>query len=149
MAKKPTNSAATHRGGRALAATTAPSPIADSAMAPSVYGSGTPMSPSIPPNAITIGKVTGRAQIAGVPSCAPHSPTDTIATMWSSPEIGCSNPLMKPPTASPSRRMRPSTSIVWSPPLTAVDRTFLTQIRIACNWNPARAWSGRHRLEKV
>lgn len=61
------------------------------------------MRPNIPPNAITIGKVTDRSQIAGAPSCAPHSPTETIATMWSSPEIGCSNPLMKPPAASPSR----------------------------------------------
>ena len=46
----------------------------------STPGSGTPSRPSMPPNAITIGNVTGSSHIAGAPSCAPHSPTDTIAS---------------------------------------------------------------------
>jgi hypothetical protein len=57
----------------------------------------------MPPKAITIGNVTGSSQTAGAPSCAPHSPTETMATMWSSPDIGCWNPLTKPPSASPNR----------------------------------------------
>ena len=35
--------------------------------------------PMKPPNAITIGNVTGRSQMAGAPSCAPQRPTETIA----------------------------------------------------------------------
>ena len=31
---------------------------------------------------MTIGKATGKSQIAGAPSCAPHSPTATIARTW-------------------------------------------------------------------
>jgi hypothetical protein len=54
-------------------------------------------------DAITIGNVTGSNQIAGAPSCAPHSPTETIATMWSSPDIGCIKPLVSPPPSSPVR----------------------------------------------
>ena len=38
----------------------------------------TPMSPSMPPKAITIGNVTGSSQMAGAPSCAPHRPTAII-----------------------------------------------------------------------
>ena len=34
----------------------------------------------MPPNAITMGNVTGSSQIAGAPSCAPHNPTATIAS---------------------------------------------------------------------
>ena len=60
----------------------------ESAMPTSTPGSGTPTSPSIPPNAITIGNVTGSSHTAGAPSCAPHSPTETIASTWSSPETG-------------------------------------------------------------
>ncbi len=60
----------------------------ESAIPISTPGSGTPRSPSMPPSAITIGKVTGSIQTAGAPSCAPHSPTATIASTWSSPETG-------------------------------------------------------------
>ncbi len=45
----------------------------------STPGSRTPASPRNPPNAITIGKVTGSIQIAGAPSCEPQIPTATIA----------------------------------------------------------------------
>ncbi len=45
----------------------------------STPGNGMPIKPKKPPNAITIGKVTGSSQIAGAPSCAPHSPTATMA----------------------------------------------------------------------
>src|SRR5262249_44396721 len=37
-----------------------------------------------------------KGQIAGTPRNAPHSPTATMATKWSSPLIGC----LKPPTKS-------------------------------------------------
>lgn len=50
--------------------------------------SGTPMSPSIPPRAMTIGNVMGSSHKAGGPSCAPHSPTETIASTWSRPDRG-------------------------------------------------------------
>ena len=60
----------------------------------------TPIRPRKPPTAMTSGKVTGRAQIAGRPSCAPQMPTATMAMMWSKPEIGCRKPLTKP-MASP------------------------------------------------
>ena len=52
--------------------------------------------PRNPPTAITIGKVTGSSQTAGGPSCAPQRPTETIASTWSRPEIGCSSPVRKP-----------------------------------------------------
>ena len=48
---------------------------------------------------MTIGNATGSNQIAGAPSCAPHSPTATIASTWSSPEIGCRKPVRKPSPA--------------------------------------------------
>ena len=70
----------TPSGGRASNATAAPSRSADVAMPYSMPGSGTPIRPSIPPTAMTIGKATGSNQIAGLPSCAPHSPTATIAS---------------------------------------------------------------------
>ena len=60
----------------------------ESATPASIPGSGTPISPSMPPNAMTIGNVTGRSHTAGAPSCAPHSPTETIASTWSRPETG-------------------------------------------------------------
>ena len=40
----------------------------------STPGSGTPSTPSTPPNAITSGKTTGSSQIAGGPRNAPHMP---------------------------------------------------------------------------
>ena len=80
--------AATHRGGRFSASTIAPSTSAENAMPISTPGSGMPSKPIIPPSAMTIGKVTGKSQIAGAPSCAPHNPTATIASTWSQPEIG-------------------------------------------------------------
>ena len=46
----------------------------------STPGSGTPSKPRNPPSAITSGNVTGSTQIAGAPSCAPQSPTATIAS---------------------------------------------------------------------
>ena len=52
-------------GGRISNRTAAPSRIAESAIPYSVPGSGTPISPSIPPNAITMGNATGKSQIAG------------------------------------------------------------------------------------
>ena len=42
--------------------------IADKAIPSSMPGIGTPMRPSIPPRAMTIGKATGKSQMAGVPS---------------------------------------------------------------------------------
>ena len=51
--------------------------------------SGTPRTPSTPPNAITSGNTTGSTQIAGMPRNAPHRPTATIATTWSGPSTGC------------------------------------------------------------
>ena len=72
-------------GGRTLEGiTAAPSRIADAAMPNSTPGSGTPSKPSMPPIAMTIGNATGSTQIAGAPSCAPHRPTATIASTWSS-----------------------------------------------------------------
>ena len=68
------------KGGRTSNITAAPSRIAERAIPYSIPGSGTPISPSIPPKAITMGNATGRTQIAGEPSCAPHSPTATIAS---------------------------------------------------------------------
>ncbi len=56
-----------------------PSSSAESAIPISTPGSGTPIRPRKPPNAITIGKVTGSSHIAGGPSWAPHSPTATMA----------------------------------------------------------------------
>ena len=56
-----------------------PSPMADTAMPISMPGRDTPISASIPPSAITIGNVTGNSQRAGAPSCAPQSPTATMA----------------------------------------------------------------------
>jgi hypothetical protein len=46
----------------------------------STPGNGTPMSPNMPPKAMAMGNVTGNSQIAGAPSSAPHSPTETIAS---------------------------------------------------------------------
>ena len=71
------------------------------AMPTSTPGNGTPISPRNPPNAITIGNVTGNSHMAGAPSCAPQRPTETIARIWSSPEIGCLKPERNPP-ASPA-----------------------------------------------
>src|SRR5262249_39682398 len=85
-----------HRDGRTSNVSAAPSRIADVAMPYSMPGNGTPISPSMPPTAITIGKATGSSQIAGLPSCAPQRPTATIASTWSGPEIGCWKPLRKP-----------------------------------------------------
>ena len=48
----------------------------ESAMPTSTPGRGTPISPSIPPKAMTIGNVTGSSHTAGAPSWAPHRPTD-------------------------------------------------------------------------
>jgi hypothetical protein len=62
--------------------------IADAAIPYSMPGNGTPMSPSIPPTAITMGNATGSTQTAGAPSCTPHRPTATIASTWSKPAIG-------------------------------------------------------------
>ena len=50
---------------------------ADEAMPISVPGSGTPMRPSMPPRAMTMGKATGSSQIAGAPELrAPQSHRD-------------------------------------------------------------------------
>ena len=65
-------------------------------MPTSTAGIGTPAIPRAPPNAMTTGKVTGSSHRAGGPSCAPHSPTATMASTWSSPEIGWSQPREKP-----------------------------------------------------
>ncbi len=62
--------------------------MAEAAIPYSMPGNGTPKSPSIPPVAMIIGNTTGKSQIAGAPSCAPQSPTATIASTWSNPEIG-------------------------------------------------------------
>jgi hypothetical protein len=67
----------------------------------STPGSGTPLMPSSPPNAITTGNTTGSSHIAGWPRNAPHKPTATMATTWSGPRIGCAKPLASPP-ATPS-----------------------------------------------
>ena len=53
---------ATPSGGRISNITAAPSRMADKAIPYSIPGSGTPMRPSIPPIAISIGKATGRSQ---------------------------------------------------------------------------------------
>ena len=73
----------------------------ESAIPTSTPGRGTPISPSIPPKAMTIGNVTGSSHTAGAPSWAPHRPTETIASTWSSPEIGWWSPARKP-SARPS-----------------------------------------------
>ena len=91
--------------GRASNRTAAPRPIAESAMPTSMPGSFTPSRPSVPPKAMTIGKVTGSSQTAGGPSCAPQSPTAIIASTWSRPETGCESPARNP-VASPPARMR-------------------------------------------
>ena len=79
-----------------LPATIAPSTIADSAMPISTPGSGKPSRPISPPNAITSGNATGSTQIAGAPSTAPHRPTATIASTWSSPDTGWASPARNP-----------------------------------------------------
>ncbi len=79
MANIPTMTAATHKGGRFSANTIAPSTSADNAMPTSSPGKGMPIKPIIPPSAMTMGKVIGKTQMAGAPSCAPHIPTATIA----------------------------------------------------------------------
>ena len=61
----PTTSAAAQSCGRHAPTTARPSTSADKAMPISPPGRGTPISPSAPPSAITIGNVTGRIQIAG------------------------------------------------------------------------------------
>ena len=44
------------------------------------------------------------SQMAGLPRKAPHRPTATIATRWSSPVTGCLSPLKKPPSpAAPGK----------------------------------------------
>ena len=62
----------------------------------SIPGSGMPSSPIIAPSDMTSGNVTGRIQIAGLPSCAPQSPTAIIASTWSRPDQGCCRPVTKP-----------------------------------------------------
>ena len=94
----PTSTAATHKGGRSASATTAPSATADAAMPISTPGSGTPLMPSRPPNAITTGNTTGSSHIAGCPRNAPHRPTATMATTWSKPEDRVREAARKPPT---------------------------------------------------
>ena len=49
-----------------------------------------------PPNAMTIGNVTGSSQMAGAPSCAPQRPTAIIASTWSSPGERVQKPGQKP-----------------------------------------------------
>ena len=69
MAKNPIRPAARLSGGRNSNITAAPEQEpADAAIPYSTPGIGTPKSPSIPPNAITIGNATGRSQIAGAPA---------------------------------------------------------------------------------
>ena len=89
-------------GGRAASAIMPPSTIADAAIPISTPGTGTPRIAIAPPSAMTIGNVIGSSQIAGGPRKAPHSPTATIATTWSSPNSGCAKPPRKPPVALPS-----------------------------------------------
>src|SRR5262249_44587243 len=60
---------------------------------------GAPTSLSRRPPAIPIGRAPGRSQIAGLPRCAPQSPTATIASRWSGREIGWRKPLRKPPVS--------------------------------------------------
>ena len=75
-------------------------PMAEDAMPVSAAGSGSPKIPSTPPSAITNGNTIGSSQMAGARNNAPHSPTATIATTWSSPNAGCASPARNPP-ASP------------------------------------------------
>ena len=56
--------------------TAAPSRRADMAMPTSTPGNGTPISPRKPPNAITIGNVTGRSQMAGARAAPPKTDGD-------------------------------------------------------------------------
>ena len=67
-------------GKRRSVITAVPSKIAEAAMPASTPGSGIPSKPRKPPSAMTIGNVTGSSQIAGAPSCAPQSPTATMAS---------------------------------------------------------------------
>ena len=97
--RSPTSNAVAKSEARTSNITAAPRRMADAAIPYSMPGTGTPMSPSIPPNAMTSGNATGSTQMAGTPSCAPHRPTATIASTWSSPEIGCTNPVRKPAAA--------------------------------------------------
>ena len=60
-------------------ATMPPITMAEIAMPISTPGSGTPITPRAPPNAMTSGNTTGKTQIAGAPRKAPHRPTATIA----------------------------------------------------------------------
>jgi hypothetical protein len=58
-----------HREGRpGLGGTRVPRTRAEMAIPTSTPGRATPMSPSVPPKAITMGKVTGRIQTGGGPS---------------------------------------------------------------------------------
>ena len=59
---------ATASGGRSANITTRPRTTAEAAMPTSRPGSGTPSSPTRPPSAIIMGKVTGKSHSAGAPS---------------------------------------------------------------------------------
>src|SRR4051812_28274011 len=81
--------------GRSASATTAPSTITDPAMPISTPGNTIPLRPSAAPTAITAGNVSGRSHSARPPSCEAQRPTATIASAWSRPVNGCSNPSVK------------------------------------------------------
>ncbi len=93
-------------GGRSSDITARPSRIADTAMPTSTPGSGTPSRPTMPPSAITIGKVTGKSHSAGAPSCAPQRPTAIIARTWSSPESGWTQAGEEARRLAPAERAR-------------------------------------------
>jgi len=87
-AKTDTTATAAASGGRAFSSMQAPITTIDSAIAHSTPGRGTPAMPRTAPSAITSGKATGRAQMAGAPRNAPQSPTASIASRWSKPKTG-------------------------------------------------------------
>ena len=109
-AKTPTSTAATTSGGSASQRHhEAEQQRRRARCRPRRRAAWTPTSPRNPPNAITIGKVTGSSQTAGGPSCAPQRPTATIASTWSSPETGCSKPGQEAlAPARPGRARRPA-----------------------------------------
>src|SRR5262247_3657152 len=78
-----------------------PRAMADTAMPTSMPDSGTPISASMPPHAITMGNVTGNSHTAGGPNCAPQTPTAIIASTWSRPDIGWYTPLLNPSASPP------------------------------------------------
>ena len=101
--------------GRASKTTTTPSTMADSAMPISMPGRCTPISPSIPPKAMTIGNVTGNSQTRGRPELRAPQPDGDHRQDVIQARHRMRQPAQKPGASPPARvgegrrRARPAT----------------------------------------